>query len=521
MTTSLRLTALIPILALAVVHTAAAQTSALKGSLHVSLPAVTPGQRETVTVVAHDASGHAVRQAWGQLAVTYGRTTVRYPLPVTNQYGTTHVTFVVPPSVRPSRVSLQAHLTDGAGAVTVAGTFAVRRHVSTKTAAPPLQISVRVEPQTVTAPQPAWLVITAHSYHGAARAAAPVDAEVMLPQGALHLSGSTDDQGVSTLRIDTSSVTGDGPIEVGVVVRSGNDLGMGSAQLLVHAAPAPTSTPMPSFTPTPAATAVPTIAPAPTPTSTLVPTPTWTPQTSPTFQPTSTPAPLSTEFPTAAPTFTPYVVDPTFTPTPFASGTPAPYPTDTSVPFPTNTPLPFATDTPVPTQMPFVTDTPVPSANCPGSNQGCIQAMMNLMNQSRATYAQQYGLRLNPLQLNMGQSMGNASCVGSIGHSQAMAASGSIWHVNSSYPQASFPNDICGRSFSAIGENVGVASNGDEMTSLTTIHQEMMSEQHDPSTCAQYTDHACSIVSSTYTNVGVGIVVTAGGATYLTEDFSG
>lgn len=43
-------------------------------------------------------------------------------------------------------------------------------------------------------------------------------------------------------------------------------------------------------------------------------------------------------------------------------------------------------------------------------------------------------------------------------------------------------------------------------------------EQHDPQTCQQYVNHACNIVSATYSQVGIGIVTT-GDTVYLTEDF--
>lgn len=120
--------------------------------------------------------------------------------------------------------------------------------------------------------------------------------------------------------------------------------------------------------------------------------------------------------------------------------------------------------------------------------------------------------------LNTTQTNGTSSCVGSYGHSTAMEQSGTIWHTNSSYPQASFPTDIC-VSYTAAGENVGEAGTGNELTDLQTLDSQMMSEPHDTTTCATTVNHACNILSSTYKYVGIGIYY-YNNQTWLTEDFT-
>lgn len=136
-----------------------------------------------------------------------------------------------------------------------------------------------------------------------------------------------------------------------------------------------------------------------------------------------------------------------------------------------------------------------------------------MMNQSRA----QAGVA--PLSLNQTQSMGTSSCVGSIGHSQAMANSGAIWHDNASYPSASFPNNICVHTFLE-GENVAQCAMGDELQGLQCDHNLMMQEPHDPAYCQTYDNHACNIINSSFHSVGIGIVVT-GNTVWLTEDLLG
>lgn len=151
-----------------------------------------------------------------------------------------------------------------------------------------------------------------------------------------------------------------------------------------------------------------------------------------------------------------------------------------------------------------------------------MHLMLNLINQERATYAAAQGIQMGPLRLNLVQSYGTGACVGSVGHSTAMANSGAIWHTDPNNPSsaASFPNNLCS-GFSAAGENVGRWQEAQsESDALTQIHLAMMQEQHDPATCAQVTSHACNILSNKYSQVGIGIVQQAG-YVWLTEDFIG
>ncbi len=139
--------------------------------------------------------------------------------------------------------------------------------------------------------------------------------------------------------------------------------------------------------------------------------------------------------------------------------------------------------------------------------------MLNLINQTRA----QNGAP--PLALSGVESSGTSSCPGAYGHSMAMAASGHIWHQDPGYPAQSFPNNFCVRT-GALGQNVGEYASGNELSDLQAMHNLMMSEPHDPATCASTVDHACNILSAGFHQIGIGIYV-SGGATWLTEDFIG
>jgi uncharacterized protein YkwD len=189
--------------------------------------------------------------------------------------------------------------------------------------------------------------------------------------------------------------------------------------------------------------------------------------------------------------------------------------TSTSVAAPTATAQPAATARPTATSTPAAASAPTATASasgCPGSQSACVTAMLNIINTERS----QAGLPAYTL--NSSQSNGTSTCVGSYGHSTAMAQSGSIWHTNSAYPNASFPKDIC-ISYSTAGENVGYASYGNELTDLQTINSQMMSEAHDATTCATSVNHACNILSSSFHQIGIGIY-NANGVTWLTEDFT-
>ena len=121
--------------------------------------------------------------------------------------------------------------------------------------------------------------------------------------------------------------------------------------------------------------------------------------------------------------------------------------------------------------------------------------------------------------LQAAQSKGTAHCVGSYGHSIAMARSGLLWHINPQYPRASFPRDICISSRGA-AENVGVAASGNEMADLIALNAMMLSEPHSRKACHAVINHACNILSAAFHQVGIGIYY-ADGATWLTEDFTG
>jgi uncharacterized protein YkwD len=198
------------------------------------------------------------------------------------------------------------------------------------------------------------------------------------------------------------------------------------------------------------------------------------------------------------------------TPTPVPS---TPTPTATPVPptpIPTNTP-PIPTATPTQTPRPIPSPTPQP-ADCVSG--GCQQFVLQIINHHRASVG------VAPLQLDMTMSNGTSGCAGSIGHSEAMAASGTIWHVNSQYPQNSFPNGVCAGSYRMLGQNVGVWGGGDVASAVQSIDNLMMQEPHDPATCASQTNHACSIINPAFTRLGVGVYA-SGGTAWLTTDFAG
>ena len=148
---------------------------------------------------------------------------------------------------------------------------------------------------------------------------------------------------------------------------------------------------------------------------------------------------------------------------------------------------------------------------CGGSVIACARSVVGMLNHTRATH------HLAPLRLIISQSVGAKGCVGSLGHSLAMARSGEIWHSNTKYPRASFPRDVCSASYS-YGENVGESDSGNVLSDLQQLHALMMSEPHSRTVCAQTVSHACNILNPAFTRVGVGVYVSAG-TTWLTEDF--
>jgi uncharacterized protein YkwD len=164
-----------------------------------------------------------------------------------------------------------------------------------------------------------------------------------------------------------------------------------------------------------------------------------------------------------------------------------------------------APGTPTLTTAPTPTPTPTPTSGCPGSQSGCIQAVLNLLNGDRSAAG------IGPLTLNMTETNGTGSCVGSYGHSVHMAQMGTISHDQ-------FPADIC-IAYTTAGENVGEAAYGNELTDVQTLDSEMMAEAHDPSTCSTTDNHACNIVNGAFHQVGIGIYYT-NNTTWLTEDFT-
>ena len=157
---------------------------------------------------------------------------------------------------------------------------------------------------------------------------------------------------------------------------------------------------------------------------------------------------------------------------------------------------------------------PVPSLTsspCSTSQDGCIQALLDLINATRAAN------NVGPVTLSLTQTHGTSTCVGAVGHSQAMSATGTIWNTQQGYDAASFPADICVHSL-APGENIGFEVTGNELTDLQTVHQDMMQQPHDATTCAGAGNSACNLVAPDFNQVGIGIYQSNGG-TYVTEDF--
>ena len=100
-----------------------------------------------------------------------------------------------------------------------------------------------------------------------------------------------------------------------------------------------------------------------------------------------------------------------------------------------------------------------------------------------------------------------------------MARSGQIWHINSRFPHASFPHNVC-LSGAVLAENVGVDATGNVTSDLTGLTNLMMSEPHSKIFCAHNDDHACNILDPQLHSVGIGIYF-KNGSTWLTEDFAG
>jgi uncharacterized protein YkwD len=481
-------------------------------SLQIAHQALNPGQAQTLTVRARDLTGKPLVDASVTATIRYGSSARQYGFQPTNAQGVTALTFKPPTGLSWHTATVKLTITNGFLSIPLSGSFTLRGGKSpapTATSRPTgdLIVIARALPPSVIAPTPDWVVVYVRSRNGVNRAGAVATAVARFVEGTVNVSGKTDASGVATLRLDTSKVKAGQTVGVGVVARWQGQVGTAAATFKVQAKATPTPSATPTHTPTPTAT----------PTHTPTPIPTATPT------PTSTRAP-SVDAGRATPTLTPAIV-PSATPTATASATGTPSPTPTTTPVPTWTPTPTPTSTPVPTTIPTptvtATSTPTatptstasntPTPTCPGSQAGCEQAMVNLLNQDRA------GSGLAPLTLNATQSTGTGACAGSYGHSTAMAASGSIWHTNAAYPAASFPNNIC-VTWSNVGENVGEWSSGNELTDLDDLNTTMMSEPHTPNCTG---NHACNILSPSFRSVGIGLYVDGSGTTWLTEDFIG
>jgi uncharacterized protein YkwD len=197
----------------------------------------------------------------------------------------------------------------------------------------------------------------------------------------------------------------------------------------------------------------------------------------------------------------------TSTPTPTATLVRTATPTATPIRTATPTATPIRTATP--TATPIRTATPTPTgatSTCPGSQSGCIQSVLSLLNHDRA----QYGVA--PLVLNMTETNGTSTCVGSYGHSVHMASVGSISHDQ-------FPADIC-ITYTTAGENVGEAAYGNELTDLQQLDAMMMAETNPTPVPGCTGSHACNIINPSFHQVGIGIYHDGAGQTWLTEDFT-
>lgn len=191
----------------------------------------------------------------------------------------------------------------------------------------------------------------------------------------------------------------------------------------------------------------------------------------------------------------------------------APKPAPTRMPspaVPTGTPIPVtlsptAISAPIPPAPP--TADPVTSA-CAHTGSDCQTALLMLINGDRQAHHRA------PLLLDMTQTLGTARtvghrrCVGTRGHTRAMAKSGHIWHRKKRYPHASYPHNICQRGrYSA--ENVDVAS-GNEWVAVQTIEHHSMRarKQRD------------RLLSSHFTHIGLDLE-RRGPRVFVTEDFLG
>lgn len=159
---------------------------------------------------------------------------------------------------------------------------------------------------------------------------------------------------------------------------------------------------------------------------------------------------------------------------------------------------------------------PGSAAGCTLHHTGCAGELLTLINHLRRDNGR------GPLALSWPQSRGAGTCVGSRGHSRAMAASGAIWHSapdddpNQPTNPASFPRDIC-LPFTAAAENVSQTGPSDEWGAIENGLVLMLQEPYAPG-CSG--NHHCTLLSADYRTIGIGLWY-ENGLMWLTMDFTG
>lgn len=146
----------------------------------------------------------------------------------------------------------------------------------------------------------------------------------------------------------------------------------------------------------------------------------------------------------------------------------------------------------------------LPATRCAQSGQQCPATLVGLINGDRQTHGRA------ALVYDHVQSHGVPSihCVGSEGHSRAMASTGRIWHVDRNHPHAGYPVDIC-ITTSASAENVAIASGNNEWVALSQLEARIVG--------ARGKDRR-RLLSKRFRHVGIGIMQ-RGNQYYVTEDF--
>lgn len=152
-------------------------------------------------------------------------------------------------------------------------------------------------------------------------------------------------------------------------------------------------------------------------------------------------------------------------------------------------------------------------ASCQSTGTGCQVVDLQLMNQERAA------IGVSPLTADSVQRLGSGACVGSRGHSKAMASVNQIFHQDVRFPTQSFPSNICGY-YSTAGENVA-ETYGTKYQALVQAHGLYMAEPHDATTCRTTVNHACNILNPKFHTIGFWISKGSNGYYFSTEDFKG